>query len=74
MHAPRTLLKDVFLIPAGSYLKIADATVTEHQYWKAEEQVAQRKVDAASVKAETKQLLIEAVDRRLVSDVRIGAF
>ncbi len=74
VHAPRTLLKDVFLIPAGSYLKIADATVTEHQYWKAEEQVAQRKVDAASVKAETKQLLIEAVDRRLVSDVRIGAF
>ena len=38
----------------------------KHQYWKAEEQVAQRKVDAASVKAETKQLLIEAVDRRLV--------
>ena len=74
VHAPRTMVKNVFLIPAGSYLKISDASVTEHSYWKAEEQVDQRKVDATSVKSETKQLLIEAVDRRLVSDVSIGAF
>lgn len=74
VHAPRTMVQNVFLIPAGSYLKIADATVTEHSYWKAEEQVEQRKVDATSVKAETKQLLVEAVDKRLISDVSVGAF
>ena len=72
VHAPRTLVKKVFLIPAGSYLKIADASVTEHSYWKVEEQVDQRKVDASSVKSETKQLLVEAVDRRIKKINKLG--
>ena len=74
VHAPRTLVQDVHLIPAGSYLKISDANVSEHSFWKAEEQVITKKVVADSVKKETKELLINAVDQRLISDVNIGAF
>ena len=74
VHSPRTMVKNVFLIPSGSYLKISDAQVIEHSYWKPEEQVEERKVDEISSKNQTKELLTQAVEKRLVSDVKVGAF
>lgn len=74
VHSPRTMVKNVFLIPSGSYLKISDAQISEHSYWKPEEQVEERKVDEKSAKNQTKELLIQAVEKRLVSDVKVGAF
>lgn len=75
VHAPRTIVKDVQMVPAGHYLKVSETEVSSVEYWNA----ASNKSTFVSPKKEAVQneissLLTSAVEYRMISDVPLGAF
>ena len=74
VHAPRTLIQDVLLIPPGQYLQIQGENISEGKYWDLAENTQQFSGNEQDAKNNISRLLTEAVERRLVSDVPLGAF
>ena len=75
VHAPRTLVKDVFLIPPGQYLKVSDQEVLAVEYWSPESKTAEPiSSNLNTTKKRISELLTSSVERRLLSDVPLGAF
>jgi len=74
---PRTFYRGVSQVPPGSLMTVdADGATATRAYWRLE---FPRERDVADVDAETaarevRRLVTEAVSRRLVSDVPLGAF
>jgi asparagine synthase (glutamine-hydrolysing) len=73
VHAPNTMIKGVHMMDAGSYFEVSDSTAEPIHYWKPW-QSEERNNDVASIKKRTRELLVESVERRMVSDVPFGAF
>lgn len=75
VNAPHTLVKDVYMLPAGSYAIWKDQQLHISQYWKLAEN---RKLAAdhgiEEVKKEVKTRLLDAVSKRQIADVPLGAF
>ncbi len=76
VHAPQTLIKDVMMLMPGHYAIVKNNNVTIEEYWN-----VARNADYSSegksykeVCKKVEQLFVEAVERRLVSDVPFGAF
>ena len=74
---PRTFYRDIRQVPPGSAMTIAaDGHVLSRTYWHVafprEQEVRQIDVDTAA--RDVRALVSEAVSRRLVSDVPLGAF
>jgi asparagine synthase (glutamine-hydrolysing) len=72
---PLTAIKDIYQLEAGSYVSIRKGNVQHKRYW----QLTDHRVDfdfsdEKKVQSHTKVLLADAVQRRLVSDVPVGAF
>ena len=68
---PRTLLRDVHCLEAGSYAIWRDGRLTSHKYWDL------TFVDAASDTdpiARTRAALMDSVDHHFISDVPVGVF
>jgi asparagine synthase (glutamine-hydrolysing) len=75
--APRTLIQGVRALPPGAWLSIdINGNVTEGQYWNSLENVAEESLHATEEEAQTRvrELLCEAVESHLLSDVPVGAF
>jgi asparagine synthase (glutamine-hydrolysing) len=76
--APYSIFKNIFKLPAGSYLTYEDGKVDIRAYWdvpppaEAGGRVTHRSV--AALRDELYSLLKESVKLRLVSDVPLGAF
>lgn len=80
--APRSIFEGIYKVPAGSVLTFdapCDAPVTT-SYWTAFDQLSQAltfrdtAMDATSAEEELDVLLRDAVSRRMVADVPLGAF
>jgi len=69
----RTLFKDVRLLPAGSYLVVAD-TSRPKRYWDYHFREPARAATEAEYIEELDRLFRQAVERQLVSDVDVGAY
>lgn len=69
---PLTILRDVRMLPPGTYALVKDGVVTHHAYWRPvfESQV-QTYEEAVEV---VRPVLREAIELRLVADVPIGVF
>jgi asparagine synthase (glutamine-hydrolysing) len=70
VYAPNTLIQDIFLLEAGSYMTCREGRVQQGRYWEA-------KVPSRGTVAEharVKDLLAGAVQKRMISDVPLGAF
>ncbi|MDP4215094.1 MAG: asparagine synthase (glutamine-hydrolyzing) [Bacteroidota bacterium] len=72
---PNTAIRDVRQVEAGSWMKIKQGVVTEQRYWnltaiRPNEDLA----EPARVHRRIRELLLQSVERRLVSDVPVGAF
>lgn len=75
VHAPNTMLQDVFMLMPGTILEYRQGVVTLSEYWNINRHA--RTVEDLSYEDTCKSvnyLLTAAVERRLVADVPFGAF
>jgi asparagine synthase (glutamine-hydrolysing) len=68
---PRTLLREVHCLEAGSYAIWRDGHLTSHRYWNL--QFVDAATDADPV-ARTRAALIDSVDHHFISDAPVGVF
>ncbi len=84
INAPDTILEDVWKVEPGTvmvYGRNAAGTghvLTRHRYWSVREQYEENRqhpvTDETEAKEELKSLLQQAVRRRMIADVPLGAF
>lgn len=72
---PLTIIEGIKQLDAGTYLKIVQGEIQTIKYWKPWDNAAQYEYTGLQqVKKNIRHLLSQSVQRRLVSDVPIGAF
>jgi asparagine synthase (glutamine-hydrolysing) len=73
--SPLTLVEDIFQLPAGTYMIFKEGETEQRVYW---DITAQKKdigtTDVPAIQKKIRDLLYKSVERRLVSDVPLGAF
>lgn len=74
VYAPNTIVENVHQLPAGSFAVFADSKLDIKPFWRIEDKPAIEITDEKSVKRNVKELLLASVERRMISDVRLGAF
>lgn len=76
--SPDTIYRNTYKLEAGSILEVREESVTQYKYWdvaaKYNERKGSRIEDYGQAKDSLKQLLKEAVRKRMVADVPVGAF
>jgi len=73
VYGDNTLLRGIFELLPGHILVLQGAESRVHQYWDTD-YVPENDGSEAEAKARLKNLLIESVEMRLMSDVPLGAF
>lgn len=75
VYAPRTIVRDIHQLPAGSYAVYSRGQFDIRLYWRIEEfRPTHDFHDEDDVKENVRRLLLKSVERRMISDVRLGAF
>ncbi|MEY3367589.1 MAG: hypothetical protein RI973_744 [Bacteroidota bacterium] len=75
VHAPRSLVQQVFQLRPGECATLKDGRLNIKTWWKlAPDEKREVAGDYETIKKEVRELLLRAVERRLVSDVPLGAF
>jgi asparagine synthase (glutamine-hydrolysing) len=75
VYAPKTIVKDIRQLPAGSFGIFNGTDFSIREYWRIEKpDVPHELGDAVTVKNKVRDLLLASVERRMISDVRLGAF
>ncbi len=75
VYAPNTIIKNVFQLMPGEYAFVSKTGIEKTAYWQIE--TPQYNAEIPSEKAaqkQVKELLSASVERRMVSDVPLGAF
>lgn len=76
VFSPNTIVKEIKQIPAGCYAYFKDGHLNITKYWEIED--TQKKYSLAgpyeTVVKQTRELLFKSVEKRLMSDVPLGAF
>jgi len=77
VHAPLTIVKDVFMLMPGHYAKINGSSFDIQCWWNVKDKAhsdSKEKVEYKVVCDTVSDLLAKSVERRLVADVPFGAF
>jgi asparagine synthase (glutamine-hydrolysing) len=75
VYAPRTIVENIEQLPAGSFGIYSDAGFEIKPYWRIEDRSGDFDFkDEVEVRRKVKELLLGSVERRMISDVRLGAF
>ncbi|MBL7983271.1 MAG: asparagine synthase (glutamine-hydrolyzing) [Flavobacteriales bacterium] len=76
VHAPATLVKDVYMLRPGHWMRISDQEVAIQQWWGLSSNVQMETGDLPleEVHKGIRERLRRAVEKRLISDVPFGAF
>jgi asparagine synthase (glutamine-hydrolysing) len=76
VHGPETILRDVKLLDAGSYLEIKDDNFEGHRYWQATTAFSRMSEGQSlpEIQQHIRELLTDAVRLRMRADVPFGAF
>ncbi len=75
VHAPNTILKDVKMLMPGHYMLLKNDDLHIKKYWDLNNFTSvSNDLDYKQTCGKTKELLFQAVERRLVADVPFGAF
>ena len=75
VYSPQTIVEDIRQLPAGSYAMHSDRGFEITSYWRIEDgDDAYDFSDEGRVKQHVKDLLLRSIERRMISDVRLGAF
>ena len=73
VREPRTLVKGISMLPAGTFAEYRDGELREHRYWAPPLRI-DRTVSFRDAVEETRRLLLDSISLRLVSDVPVGIF
>jgi asparagine synthase (glutamine-hydrolysing) len=74
VHAPNTIVKNIFQLLPGESGFLKDNQFKKSIYWNLATIPQQEQEDYGTVKKNVKRLILEAVERRMISDVSLGAF
>jgi len=74
VYSPRTIVENIFQLPAGEFGLFRDSKFEKWPFWQIDKTTAYVDIDETEVKKNVKELLLRSVERRMVSDVRLGAF
>ncbi len=75
VYAPETIVENIYQLPAGEFGVFSDGKFIKKSYWRIEEKPLEKFTDdEETVKKNVKDLLLKSVERRMISDVRLGAF
>ena len=77
VHAPNTMIENVFQLMPGEFAVLKNSGLTKKKYWSLVPKNKSLKNGSANyetVKKEVRRLLFESVEKRLISDVPLGAF
>jgi len=74
VYSPRTIVENIFQLPAGEFGLFRDSKFEKWPFWQIDKTTAYVDIDESEVKKSIKELLLRSVERRMVSDVRLGAF
>lgn len=76
VHAPNTLIKDVYMLLPGHHLSLKDGKMDIRRWWSPRENytTTSKGKKYEEVCKDVHTLLYNAVERRLISDVPFGAF
>ena len=75
ISAPYTLFKGVYQLTPGQYGIFQNGTFSVADYWRIETSIDFPGInDSQQVKKQIRRLLTESVERRMISDVELGAF
>lgn len=76
VHAPNTLIKDIFMLLPGHHLSVKEGKMEINRWWSPRENytAASTGKKYEEVCKDIHTLLYNAVERRLISDVPFGAF
>lgn len=69
---PGTLVKGIKMIRAGHYLEIDGSNFEEKSYWEIDK--IEKRDFADDLKQDIRNLLVQSVEERLISDVPLGSF
>ncbi len=74
-QSPQTIVRNIFELPAGNFIVLSNKSFLINTYWKLE---AYEPLDAGTkigtVQKRVRELLLQSVNRRMVSDVPVAAF
>jgi asparagine synthase (glutamine-hydrolysing) len=71
---PDTLIKDIKSLKAGHYMVLEGSRIREVQYWDIPQVAARDPVSYESAIEDVENLLMDSVEKRLMSDVPLGLF
>ncbi len=75
VHAPNTILQDVFMLMPGTILEYRQGVVTLSEYWNVNHYAkTKEELSYEETCSKVNTLLTASVERRLVADVPFGAF
>lgn len=76
VYTPNTILKDVKMLPAGHYMLYSGEQLDIQPYWNILEKRESKRVATTyeQTKEDVRELLLDSVNLRMVSDVPLGAF
>ena len=73
--APDTIVKGILQLPAGTWMLYRNGQLEQKKYWEVSRTRSEiPEKEAPAIQAKVKDLLFHSVERRLVSDVPLGAF
>ncbi len=72
VHAPQTLIENVYMLMPGHYLEFSKGKLTTTEYWKPEIKISTD--DAATTIQKVKAIFEDSINLRMVADVEVGAF
>ena len=77
VHAPNTMIENVFQLMPGEFAVFKHGELKKKKYWSLVPKNKELKNGSANleeVKKEVRRLMFESVEKRLISDVPLGAF
>lgn len=74
VQTPNTLIQDIYQLEPGHYVRVHQDGIEKKSFWSMEKDFLPVPRNYDKIKEQTRILLTESVERRLISDVNVGAF
>ena len=74
VYSPRTIVENIYQLPAGKYAIFRNGEFSITSYWQLEKTHAEVPPDRGAVVSDIRDLFRKSIERRMVSDVPVAAF